>query len=143
MNKAIILGHVGAEPTKRATPSGSVVCNFNVATTERWTDKNGEKQERTEWHRVVCWEKLADIAGAYCVKGKQVLIEGRLQTRSWEKQDGSKAYTTEIIASNLELLGRADNPRESGDVCKTPDTGSSTHDDMFGEPGAPEDDLPF
>ncbi len=106
VNKVILIGHLGADPEVRYTPSGTAVANFRIATTEEWKDRNtGEKQERTEWHRIDAWKRLGEICGEYLHKGKQVYIEGRIQTNSWER-DGITRYSTEIIASNMEILGR-------------------------------------
>lgn len=107
VNKVILVGNLGADPTMRYTPGGTAVANFNIATTEKFTNKNGERESRTEWHRVVAWAKLAEICNQYLKKGKQVYIEGRLQTRQWEDQSGASKYTTEVIASNMVMLGRA------------------------------------
>jgi single-strand DNA-binding protein len=98
------VGRLGSDPETKAVGSGQNVSRFNLATSESWMDKTGQKQERTEWHRVVCWGKLADLAGKYLAKGRQVYIEGKLQTRTWEDQQGAKKYTTEIIANNLQFL---------------------------------------
>jgi len=108
VNKAIIVGRLGRDPEIRYTPSGAAVANFSVATSEEWKDKEtGEKQERTEWHRVVAWRRLGEICGEYLRKGSQVYIEGRLQTRDWEDRDGNKRYTTEIVAQSMQMLDRA------------------------------------
>jgi single-strand DNA-binding protein len=107
VNKVILVGNLGADPTMRYTPGGTAVANFNIATTEKFTNKNGERESRTEWHRIVVWAKLAEICNQYLKKGKQVYIEGRLQTRQWEDQSGVSKSTTEIIASNMVMLGRA------------------------------------
>jgi len=109
VNKVIILGNVGADPELRYTPGGAAVTNFNIATNESWTDNNSERQERTEWHRIVVWGRLAEICNQYLRKGSKVYIEGRLQTRSWEGQDGQKRYTTEVVAREMQMLdGRGD-----------------------------------
>ena len=105
VNKAIIIGNLGVDPDIRYLPSGGQVTNIRVATSEKWRDKNtGEDRENTEWHRIVFFGKLAEIAGQYLTKGSQVYIEGRLQTRSWE-QDGQKRYSTEIVANEMQMLG--------------------------------------
>jgi len=104
INKAILIGRLGKDPEVRYTPDGTMVTNFNLATDEQWKDKNGEKVQKTEWHRIVTFGKLAEICGNYLVKGKQVYIEGRIQTRGWEDKDGVKRYTTEIIASDMKML---------------------------------------
>jgi single-strand DNA-binding protein len=104
VNKAIIVGNLGADPEVRYTQAGSQVATFNVATTERWRDKDGSMQESTEWHRVVAWAKLAEICGEYLRKGSKVYIEGRIQTRKWQDQNGNDRYTTEIIAREMKML---------------------------------------
>jgi single-strand DNA-binding protein len=105
LNKVMILGRLGQDPELKYTPSGAAVCNFSVATTETWTDKSGQKQERTEWHRIVVWGKLGELCNQYLSKGRQAFVEGALQTRSWEGKDGSKRYTTEINAKNVQFIG--------------------------------------
>lgn len=106
VNKVILLGRLGQDPEYKVTPSGAAVCNFSLATSETWNDKNsGQKQEKTEWHRVVVWGKLAEICNQYLSKGSQAFVEGRLQTRSWEDKDGNKKYTTEINATTVQFVG--------------------------------------
>ena len=105
VNKAIIIGNLGADPEVRFTPTQTAVCNLRVATNEQWTDKNGQRQERTEWHRIVVWGKLAENCGKYLQKGRQCYVEGRLQTREWTDKEGKKNYTTEIVATNVVFLG--------------------------------------
>jgi single-strand DNA-binding protein len=105
VNKVIIVGNLGRDPEVRYTPDGTAVANFSVATSDQWTDKQtGEKKERTEWHRIVAWRRLGEICGEYLSKGRQVYVEGKLQTRSWE-QDGVTRYSTEIIASDVQFIG--------------------------------------
>ncbi|NTW98349.1 MAG: single-stranded DNA-binding protein [Geobacteraceae bacterium] len=104
LNKVMLIGHLGNDPERRETASGQSVCNFTVATSESFKDSAGELQERTEWHRIVVWGKLADICSQYLKKGAKVYIEGKLQTRSWEK-DVQKQYTTEIICNEMQMLG--------------------------------------
>lgn len=104
VNKVIIVGNLGKDPEVRFTPAGQAVCNFTVATDEEWKDKAGEKQKRTEWHKVVVWGKLAELCGEYLKKGRQCYVEGRLQTREYEK-DGQKHYSTEVVASEVTFLG--------------------------------------
>ena len=138
INKAILIGNLGADPEIRYTPSGTAVANFNIATREQWTNKDGEREERTEWHRIVAWARLGEICGEYLKKGSPVYIEGRLQTRSWEDREGVKRYTTEIVASQMIMLGA----RDSADTFK-PDAAAAG-----GPPGAPvqapeDDDIPF
>lgn len=106
INKAIIVGNIGQDPDIRYTANGAAVANISVATTEQWKDKNtGQKQEKTEWHRVVMFGKLGDIAGEYLRKGSQVYIEGKLQTRKWQDQNGQDRYSTEIVANEMQMLG--------------------------------------
>lgn len=107
VNKVILLGRLGQDPELKYTPGGAAVCNFSLATTESWTDKSGQKQEKTEWHRIVVWGKLAELCNQYLGKGRQAFVEGRLQTRSWDDKDGSKRYTTEIMASTVQFIGGA------------------------------------
>jgi single-strand DNA-binding protein len=106
VNKVILVGHLGKDPDVRYAPSGQAIANVTIATSEQWKDKNtGEKQERTEWHRVVFFGKLGEIAGEYLKKGSQVYVEGRLQTRKWQDKDGNDKYTTEIVANDMQMLG--------------------------------------
>ncbi len=106
VNKVILLGHLGADPEIRYAASGNAIANFRIATSENWKDRDGNKQERTEWHRIVTFGKLAEICGEYLNKGKQVYLEGRIQTRSWDDRDGNKRYTTEIVCDQMQMLGR-------------------------------------
>ncbi|MBU6376566.1 MAG: single-stranded DNA-binding protein [Bdellovibrionales bacterium] len=146
VNKVILIGRLGQNPEVRHTPSGSSVANFSLATNESWTDKQGQKQERTEWHRVVVWGKLADLCGQYLVKGRQVFIEGKLQTRQWQDKDGQTKYTTEVLAQTVQFLGGnaqqgagAGNPANNfgGNAPTTMDTSG------MAEPSFTEDDIPF
>lgn len=104
VNRVIVLGRLGADPEVKTVAGGQTVARLSVATSENWTDKGGQKQERTEWHRIVVWGKLAELCGKYLTKGRQVYCEGRLQTRSWEDQQGQKRYTTEIVANTVQFL---------------------------------------
>ena len=104
VNKVILIGNLGRDPELRYTQNGTAVANFTLATTDSWT-KDGEKNERTEWHNIVAWARLAEICGEYLTKGRQVYIEGRIQTRKWEDRDGNTRYTTEIVAQNMQMLG--------------------------------------
>lgn len=112
VNKVIALGHLGANPEVRFTPGGQAVCNFRLAINESWKDKEGVKQERTEWLGVVVWGKLGELCGQYLVKGKQAYVEGRLQTREWTDKEGVKRYTTEVVASQVVFLGGAPGERQ-------------------------------
>lgn len=105
VNKVIIIGNLGNDPEKRVTGSGQVVVNFNLATNEQWTDKGGQKQERTEWHRIVVWGQQAENCAQYLSKGRPVYVEGKLQTRKWDDKDGNTRYTTEIVAQRVQFLG--------------------------------------
>ena len=105
VNKVILIGNLGRDPETRYMPDGGAITNISIATTENWKDKNGEKQEKTEWHRVAFFGKLAEIAGEYLKKGSQVYVEGRLQTRKWQDKDGQDKYTTEIVANVMQMLG--------------------------------------
>ena len=105
VNKVILVGNLGADPEVRFTPSGQAVANFRIATSENWTDKSGQKQERTEWHRIVVWGKLGELCGEYLAKGRQCFVEGRLQTREWTDKENKKNYTTEVVANNVVFLG--------------------------------------
>jgi single-strand DNA-binding protein len=153
VNKVILVGHLGANPDMRYTPSGAGVCELRLATGEQWTDKSGQRQERTEWHRVVIWGKLAEVCSKYLSKGRQVYVEGRLRTRSYEK-DGVKRYTTEIIASDVQFLAGGGGGGRGGDDAPPPgepyggfDSGggfeSGGGGGGFGGGGSPDDDIPF
>lgn len=108
VNKVILVGNLGRDPEVRYMPNGEAVCNFSIATTDTWKDKNGQRQERTEWHNIVMYRKLAEIAGEYLKKGRPVYVEGRLQTRKWQTKEGQDRYTTEIIADQMQMLGGRD-----------------------------------
>lgn len=136
VNKVILIGRLGKDPEVRYTPDGTMVTNFNLATDEQRKDKNGEKIQRTEWHKIVTWGKLAEICGNYLVKGKLVFVEGRIQTRSWEDKEGVKRYTTEIIASNMQML-------DSKGQNKTGDVSSEADAANVNESNVPLDDVPF
>src|SRR3989338_8666711 len=114
VNKVILIGRLGSNPEIRYTPSGAAVGNFNIATSENWNDKTGQKQERTEWHRIVVWSKLAELCNQYLTKGRQVYIEGRLQTRQWDDKDGNKRYTTEVVANTVQFLGAGKGEGDAG-----------------------------
>jgi single-strand DNA-binding protein len=136
VNKAILIGRLGKDPDVRYTPDGTMVTNFTLATDEQRKDKNGEKIQKTEWHRIVTFGKLAEICGNYLVKGKLVFVEGRIQTNSWEDKDGVKRYTTEIIASNMQML-------DSKGQNKTSESSSDSAPESFNNGSAPVDDVPF
>lgn len=115
VNKVILVGNLGKDPEVRYAPSGSAICNITLATSRNWKDKaSGEKREETEWHRVVFYDKLAEIAGEYLKRGRPVYVEGRLKTRKWTDKDGADKYTTEIIAEEMQLLGGREGSSSSG-----------------------------
>ena len=134
VNKALLIGRLGADPEVRYTPDGTMVTNFRLATDLQWKDKGGEKIQRTEWHRIVAYGKLAEICSNYLSKGKLIFIEGRIQTRSWEDKDGVKRSTTEIIAANMQML-------DSKGQMRSQDTTADDQGPGLGP--APEDDVPF
>ena len=119
LNKVLIIGNLGADPDVKFTQAGSPVANLSIATTERWKDKSsGEQKEKVEWHRVVLFNRLAEIAQEYLKKGSQIYVEGKLQTRSWEDDKGEKKYTTEVIARELTMLGSKSSSSEAGRLLK-------------------------
>jgi single-strand DNA-binding protein len=105
INKVILIGNLGQNPEVKHSASGQAICNLSIATNESWTDKNGQKQEKTEWHRVVAFGKLAELCGQYLQKGRQAYIEGKLQTRSWQDKENQTRYTTEVVAQTVQFLG--------------------------------------
>lgn len=139
LNKVMLIGNLGRDPEIRYTAGGTPVANFTMATTERWTDPGGERKEKTEWHRVVVWAKQAEIVGEYLRKGRQVYVEGSLQTREWTDRDGNKRYTTEVRAQRFLMLGR---PSDAPAATPGP-----APDEQVAEPSAgggfEEDDIPF
>ena len=140
VNKVMLIGNLGRDPEIRYTASGAPVANFTLATNEVWTNKKGEREERTEWHRIVAFGKLGEICEQYLGKGKQIYIEGKLQTKQWEDREGNKRSTTEIIANNMMMLGRA------GDTHQVPegDGGRPAPSVESPAPTTPEeDDIPF
>lgn len=116
VNKVILVGRLGQNPELRHTPSGAAVAHFSIATNENWTDKSGQKQNRTEWHRIVVWSKLADLCAKYLTKGREVYLEGRLQTRQWQDQSGQTRYTTEIQAQTVQFLGGGQQAQANGEA---------------------------
>jgi len=146
VNKVIIVGNLGKDPEQRHTPQGNAVANFPVATSESWNDKDGQKQERTEWHRIVVWGKLAELCTKYLSKGRKAYIEGRLQTRAWDDKDGNKRYTTEVVATTVQFLDSAASAERSSS-----ESSGSSNFDPFGAPpsfdgdssSSSSDDIPF
>ena len=150
VNKVILVGNLGRDPETRYTTNGDAVTNIRLATTDTWKDKNGEKQERTEWHNVVFYGRQAEIAGEYLKKGRQIYVEGRIQTRKWQDKEGQDRYTTEIVADRMQMLGSREGagtpsggdealPRErtSGASAKTAGTSAKKQPDDL------DDDIPF
>ena len=137
LNKVMLIGNLGKDPEVRYTPSGQAVASFNLATSEKFKNKNGEWEERTEWHRITLWARLAEIAGEYLSKGKTVYIEGRLQTRKWQDNSGNDRYTTEIVGEKMQMLSPK-GERRGGDV-----TSESTAGGGYEEPPFQDDDIPF
>ena len=136
INKVILIGNLGHDPEVRYTQSGSAICNVSIATTRKWKDKNsGEQQEESEWHRVVFYDRLAEIAGEYLKKGRPVYVEGRLQTRKWQDKDGQDRYTTEVLGQEMHMLGRKADGSSGGH--NTPPPPTAAPDDDF------DDDIPF
>ncbi len=149
VNRVILIGHLGGDPEMRYTSSGTPVTNFSLATNERWNNQDGERQERTEWHKIVTWSKLAEISNQYLTKGQLVFIEGRIQTREWDDKDGNKRRTTEIVASEMRMMSprSSDGPRQQEQEQKqepvgvAAEGGSEREDKM--DAGVTEDDIPF
>ena len=162
VNKVILVGNLGADPDMRYTPSGQGVCELRVATSESWNDKNGQRQERVEWHRIVVWGKRAEVCSKYLSKGRQVYVEGRIQTRTYDDKDGNKRYITEVIANDVQFLGGGNREGAGagagggGGGGGRKDDGPPPSDADFGGSGAgygagggggggggPDDDIPF
>ena len=140
LNKVLLIGNLGSDPEIRTTPSGQSVCNFNIATSRRWTNREGQNQEETEWHRIVVWGRQAETCKEVLSKGRQVFIEGRLQTRQWDDQNGNKRYTTEVIAQTVQFLSGG---RGAG---SSPGGSAAPPSDQVGSPpfeGGSDDDIPF
>jgi single-strand DNA-binding protein len=155
INKVILIGNLGQNPEVKSSSSGQSICNLSIATNESWTDRNGQKQEKTEWHRVVVFGKLADLCGQYLQKGRQAYIEGKLQTRSWQDKDGQTRYTTEIVAQQVQFLGggnrAASNDQGYGNNYGSynqsnqngSDYGNMASTSFQAEPTFTEEDVPF
>ena len=151
VNKAILVGNLGKDPELRYTPSGTAVCTFSMATTDRFKNKQGEQQDRTEWHNIVVWAGLAEICGKYLTKGKQIYIEGRIQNRSYDDRDGNKRYISEIVATEMQMLGRAGDQGGGSGSSSGTGGGGSRQTAQFNEhsggpeepPFNPDDDIPF
>ncbi len=136
INKVILVGRLGADPEVRYTADGAMVTTFRLATDEQWKDKSGERTQKTEWHRIVAFRKLAEICGSYLSKGRLVYVEGRLQTRAWEDKEGQKRFTTEIVASNMQILDRGPSKDQDIGTDERMPTNAGTEQ-------ASDDDVPF
>lgn len=143
VNKVIIVGNLGKDPEIRHLESGVAVCNFPVATSETYKDRNtGERVSQTEWHNVVLWRGLADVAEKYLKKGAKIYIEGKLRTRSWQDQDGNTRYTTEIVGDNMTMLGKVGEDQKVA-TPQTEQVSNQNQSEDFSSPETDEDDLPF
>jgi len=142
INKVIIVGNLGNDPEVRYTGAGAAVTTISVATTESWKDKEGNKQEKTEWHRIIFFGRLAEIAGEYLKKGRQVYVEGKLRTNKWQAQDGTDRYTTEIVANELQMLGGQSTSTPAGGGFST-DAGRKPANPAPGGFDDFDDDIPF
>lgn len=147
VNKVMLIGNLGADPEIRTTPNGQSVCNFNIATSRRWTNREGQPQEETEWHRIVVWGKQAENCKEFLSKGRQVYIEGRLQTRQWEDQNGNKRYTTEVVAQSVQFLsgGRGAGSGTTPADMPAGQAGNSSQPEppAFDAGTSGDDDIPF
>ena len=146
VNKAILVGNVGKDPEVRYLEGGTSVASFSLATSEVYKNKSGEKVTQTEWHNIVAWRHLAELAEKYITKGRQLYIEGRITNRSWEDKEGNKRYTTEIVANSIQLLGRKGDDSQDGSQASTSSPKAETskaEEPEFSEESVDEDDLPF
>jgi single-strand DNA-binding protein len=145
LNKIMLIGHLGRDPEVRYTADGSPVATFSVATSESWTDKNGNRQEHTEWHTIVAWTRLAELAKRFLAKGRQVYVEGRLRTREWNDRDGNKRRTTEVIATQMVLLGSRPQGADAGvqPMDSFAKSASEPSEPPFGDAGITDSDIPF
>ena len=138
LNKVMLIGNLGKDPDFKVTAGGQQVASFSVATSEKWTDKSGAKKDRTDWHNIVLWGRLAEIANQYLKKGSSVYIEGRLQTRSWDDKDGNKRYTTEVVGNSMQMLGKREASVDAAEgAAPMPDETEAP------QPTKVQDDLPF
>ena len=150
INKVMLIGRLGQDPELKYTPSGAAVANFSLATTESWSDKSGQRQEKTEWHRIVVWGKLAELCNQYLAKGRQAFVEGSLQTRSWDDQNGQKRYMTEVVARNIQFLGGQPSASNNNyqnnqqDSSSSQDSGVMNQEyDISTDANFTADDIPF
>ncbi len=143
LNKVMLIGRLGKDPEIRYTPDGSPVATFSLATSETWTDKNGTRQERTEWHNIVAWSKLADLSKRFLTKGRQVYVEGRIRSREWNDKEGNKRRTTEVIALQMVLLGSKAEGAEASAIPPAPIQRVPEADAGPAEASITDDDIPF
>ena len=144
LNKILLIGNLGRDPEVRYTPEGTPVANFSIATSETWNDKSGNRQEHTEWHNIVAWNRLADLSKKYLTKGRQVYIEGRIRTREWNDREGNKRRTTEVVATQMVLLGGRPQGADAGiQPMETAIRANSEPEDSFGDAGITDSDIPF
>ena len=144
LNKIMLIGHLGKDPEIRYTPDGSPVATFSLATSENWTDKNGSRQEHTEWHTIVAWTRLADLSKRFLSKGRQVYVEGRIRSREWNDRDGNKRRTTEVIASQIVLLGSRPQGAETvAQPAETAARSAAEPEQALGDFGITDSDIPF
>lgn len=139
LNKVMLIGNLGKDPEVRFTASGQAVASFSLATSEKFKGKSGEMEERTEWHNITLWGKLAEIAGEYLSKGKTVYIEGRLQTRKWQDKNGNDRYTTDIVGDRMQMLSAKGERSGGGDTSSSQKSGGASYE----EPPFQDDDIPF
>jgi single-strand DNA-binding protein len=143
LNKILLIGNLGKDPEVRYTPDGTPVATFSLATSENWTDKSGGRQEHTEWHTIVAWSRLADLAKRFLSKGRQVYIEGRIRSRDWTDKDGNKRRTTEVIASQMVLLGSRPQGAEASYAPADTASRAPAEPDQFADSGINDSDIPF
>jgi single-strand DNA-binding protein len=145
LNKVMLIGHLGKDPEIRYTPDGSPVATFSLATSESWTDKNGSRQEHTEWHTIVAWNRLADLSKRFLSKGRQVYVEGRIRSRDWNDRDGNKRRSTEVIATQMVLLGSRPQGADAGmpQPVESASRAPAEPDQAFGDAGITDNDIPF
>lgn len=144
LNKIMLIGNLGKDPEVRYTSDGTPVANFSLATSENWTDKSGSRQEHTEWHAIVAWNRLADLCSKYLSKGRQVFIEGRVRTREWNDREGNKRRTTEVVATQIVLLGSRSQGSDAGvQPMDTATRANPESDESFEDTGITDSDIPF
>jgi single-strand DNA-binding protein len=147
INKVTLIGNLGQDPELKYTPSGVAVANVSIATSESWKNAEGEAQEKTEWHRLVFWRKLAEVVGQYLKKGSKIYVEGKLQTRSWETENNEKRYTTEVVVFDMQMLDSRGSGGSNGSIGPEPDEAYAPPENMAGGGGGSVtdegDDLPF